>query len=452
MVDTLSRRFSELVAQLRGKPRLTEANISETIREIRIALLEADVSLSVVKLFISSIREKAIGSQIVSQLSPGQALVGVVNQELVDLMQSNNRSLERSITNSKNLNCILLAGLQGSGKTTTAGKLGRWFKEHHSSRVLLASCDVYRPAAIEQIRVLSQSAEVDFYDAEGSKDPFEIVLNAKKNASRNGYDYLIVDTAGRLALDQSMMEELSKIHELLEPCDNFFIVDAMQGQDAINVAKAFSKALPLTGVILTKTDGDSRGGSLLSVRQVVKVPVHFVGTGEKVESLELFNAEKMAARILGMGDILSLVKDAQKQINDDKVQATLDRVRKRKNLNLEDFQVQIEQLSVMGGVGSILEKLPMSMRNILKNDAISSDNLGKALVIINSMTNFEKRNPHILRGSRKRRIAGGSGTSVQEVNRLLNQFKSMQKVGKQFKQSSMLKNFVKKAGLRALKQ
>ena len=451
MVDTLSRRFSELVAQLRGKPRLTEANISETLREIRIALLEADVSLSVVKSFISSIREKAVGSQIVSQLSPGQALVGLVNQELVALMRSNNHSLGRSIANPKRLNCFLLAGLQGSGKTTTAGKLGRWFKEHHSGRVLLASCDVYRPAAIEQIRVLSQAAEVDFYDGQGSKDPFTIAVNAKKNASRNCYDYLIVDTAGRMALDQSMMEELGKIHELLEPCDNIFVVDAMQGQDAINVAKAFSKALPLTGVILTKTDGDSRGGSLLSVRQVVKVPVHFVGTGEKVESLELFNAEKMAARILGMGDILSLVQDAQKQLSDDKVQATVDKVRKSKGLNLEDFQVQIEQLNRMGGVNLILEKLPMSMRTVLKNDAISSDNLAKALAIINSMTNSEKRNPHIIRGSRKRRIAGGSGTSVQEVNRLLNQFKSIQKVGKQFKQSSMLKHFLNKAGLSALK-
>ena len=452
MVDTLSRRFSELVAQIKGKPRLTESNVADTLREIRIALLEADVALSVVKLFISSIREKAIGNQIIGQLSPGQALVGLVNQELVKLMKGNNLQPSQGKIKSDDLNCLLLAGLQGSGKTTTAGKLGYWLKQNCSSKVLLASCDVYRPAAIEQIRILSQSAGVNFYDANGCGDPCSIAVNAKKFARQNSYDYLIVDTAGRLALDQTMMIELGKIHDLIKPSENFFILDAMQGQDAINVAKVFGEKLPLTSVIVTKTDGDSRGGSLLSVRHVVDAPVKFVGTGEKISGLEEFSAERMAERILGMGDILSLVRDAKTSINEGSMQATLNKVAKRKNLNLEDFQLQLEQLNKMGGLGAIVEKLPISMRNHFNNDLVSTTDLAKASAIISSMTVNEKRYPQTIKGSRKRRIARGSGTTVQEVNRLLNQFKNIQKVSKNFKESSMLKTILSKAGFPALRQ
>jgi signal recognition particle subunit SRP54 len=430
MLDTLTSRLAKIVKQIRGEARLTESNIQDALREVRVALLEADVALPVVKHFIDAVRAKALGEAVVGSLSPGQALVGVVHRELASLMGEANVGLDLATQPPA---VILMAGLQGSGKTTTSGKLALLLK-NEKKKVAVVSADVYRPAAIEQLKTVAGQAGVDFVPSEINEKPVDIARRALDYARTHYSDVLIVDTAGRLAVDEQMMQEIAALHAELKPVETLFVVDAMQGQDAVNVARAFNERLPLTGLILTKLDGDSRGGAALSVRHVTGKPIKFAGVGEKLTGLEAFHPERMAARILGMGDILSLVEEAHAKIDLDEAKRVADKVKKGKGFDLEDFKQQIAQMNKMGGVASLMDKLPAQLAGKIDPTKLQDDKQFKRIVgIINSMTPQERAHPELLKASRKRRIAAGAGVPVQEVNRLLNQFEQMQKMMKMMK-------------------
>ncbi|MDO8960107.1 MAG: signal recognition particle protein [Rhodocyclaceae bacterium] len=438
MLDNLTQRLAKVVKTLRGQARLTEDNIAEMLREVRMALLEADVALPVVKEFIARVKEKAVGQEVIGSLTPGQALVGVVHRELTELMGGAKAELNFATQPPA---IILMAGLQGAGKTTTTAKLGKWLKERQKKKVLAVSCDVYRPAAIEQLKAVSAQAGIDFFPSAVGQKPAEIAAAALDYAKRHFHDVLLVDTAGRLAIDAAMMAEIRELHAQLKPIETLFIVDAMLGQDAVNTAKAFSEALPLTGVILTKLDGDARGGAALSVRHVTGKPLKFAGVGEKLNGLEEFHPERMASRILGMGDILGLVEDAQRGVDHEKAQDFVKKMKSGKGFDLNDFKEQIGQMRKMGGIGSLLDKLPAQLGALAQQAGGQMEDKATRRIegIINSMTPTERSKPELIKASRKRRIATGAGVQVQEVNRLLNQFEQSQKMMKQFSKGGMAK-------------
>jgi len=438
MLENLTDRLSRVVKTMRGEARLTESNTAEMLREIRLALLEADVALPVVKTLLEHIKFKALGEEVVGSLSPGQALVGVVQRELAQVMAGDGSQSGEINLATQPPAVILMAGLQGAGKTTSVGKLAKWLQEKKKKKVLTVSCDVYRPAAIEQLATVSKQVGAECFPSSVDQKPAAIALAALDWARRHYFDILLVDTAGRLGIDEVLMREIQDLHNKLSPIETLFVIDAMLGQDAINTAKAFHDALPLTGVILTKLDGDSRGGAALSVRQVTGVPLKFVGTAEKMDGLEAFDAERMANRILGMGDILALVEQAQQNVDVAKAEKLATKISKG-GFDLGDFRDQISQMQQMGGMASLMDKLPSHMAQ-----AASKANLGQAdkqIVrmrgIIDSMTPKERSKPELLKASRKRRIAAGAGVEVQEVNRLLAQFEQMQTMMKQFKGGKM---------------
>ena len=428
MLDGLTNRLSGVIKTLRGHARLTEANIQDALREVRVALLEADVALPVVREFIAKIKDKALGQEVAGSLTPGQALVGVVYDELALLMGGTNAGLNLAAVPPAT---ILMAGLQGAGKTTTSGKLARLLREQ-KKKVLLVSCDVYRPAAITQLETLAQQVGVDFFASSPDQKPEDIARAAQDWARRHYHDVLIVDTAGRLAVDEAMMREIRELHAALDPIETLFVVDAMQGQDAVNTAKAFADSLPLTGVILTKLDGDSRGGAALSVRHVTGAPIKFAGVGEKLNGLEPFHPDRMASRILGMGDVLSLIEDAKREIDVEEAEKLARKVKSGKGFDLEDFRNQMLQMKKMGGLAALMDKLPAQLTQAAQAGGAQLDDkvIRRAVGIVDSMTPQERTRPELIKASRKRRIATGAGVSVQEVNRLLNQFEQMQKVMK----------------------
>jgi signal recognition particle subunit SRP54 len=430
VLENLTERLSRIAKTIRGEARLTEANVQGALRDVRLALLEADVGLPVVKTFIERVREAALGAEVVGSLTPGQALVGVVHRELTALMGGEDAALDLAVTPPA---VVLLAGLQGSGKTTTAAKLAKMLVTERKKKPLLVSCDVYRPAAIEQLRTLAAQIGVDFFPSEAGQKPLAIALAALDHARKHYHDVLLVDTAGRLAIDVTMMQEITDLHAALRPVETLFVVDSMQGQDSVKVAKAFGDALPLTGIILTKLDGDARGGAALSVRQVTGKPIKFAGVSEKPDGLELFHPERMASRILGMGDVLSLVEEARKTVDVDEAKKFAEKVKKGKGFDLEDFKQQIGQMRKMGGVSALVDKLPAQFAQAAQSSQMDEKQLRRVEGIINSMTPAERLRPEILKASRKRRIAAGAGVPVQEVNRVLNQFEQMQKVMKMMK-------------------
>ena len=437
MFDNLTGRLSRVIKSLRGEARLTESNIHEALREVRIALLEADVALPVAKTFIERVREKALGEEVVGSLTPGQAAVGVVYRELVALMGEKNDGLDLA---TRPPAVILLAGLQGSGKTTTAGKLARWLKAEQKKKVLLASCDVYRPAAIEQLKMLATQVEAEFFPSLPSDRPVDIATRALEHARTHYADVLIVDSAGRLAIDEAMMREIGELHRALAPIETLFVVDAMQGQDAVNTAKAFGDALPLTGVVLTKLDGDARGGAALSVREVTGKPIKFAGVGEKLAALEPFRPDRMASRILGMGDVLSLIEDVHRNVDREQAEKLAKKVKSGKDFDLEDFKQQVAQMKKMGGLSALADKLPGNLAQLAQGAPGMDDKAVRRIEgIINSMTPQERSRPDIIKASRKRRIAAGAGVTVQEVNRLLNQFEQAQKMMKMMAKGGIAK-------------
>jgi signal recognition particle subunit SRP54 len=426
--DHLTERLSRAIKTLRGEARLTESNIQEALREVRIALLEADVALPVVKTFIERVRAKALGEQVVGSLTPGQAAVGVVYRELVALMGEKNDALDLATQPPA---VVLLAGLQGSGKTTTAAKLARWLKNELRKKTLLASCDVYRPAAIEQLKTLAAQVDAEFFPSAAGEKPADIAARALVHARTHYADVLIVDSAGRLAIDEAMMREIAELHAVLKPVETLYVVDAMQGQDAVNTARAFAGALPLTGIVLTKLDGDQRGGAALSVREVTGKPIKFAGVGEKLDALEPFHPDRMASRILGMGDVLSLIEDVSKSVDRAQAEKLARKVKSGKDFDLEDFKQQVAQMKKMGGLAALADKLPGNLAQLAQGAPGMDDKAIRRLEgIISSMTPEERAKPDLIKASRKRRIAAGAGVTVQEVNRLLNQFEQAQKMMK----------------------
>ncbi|MDN7996236.1 signal recognition particle protein [Burkholderia multivorans] len=442
MLDNLTQRMARVVKTLRGEARLTEANTQEMLREVRLALLEADVALPVVREFIAKVKEKALGEEVISSLSPGQALVGVVQKELTAVIGGDyeGKAAELNLAVSPPA-VILMAGLQGAGKTTTAGKLAKLLREKYKKKVLTVSCDVYRPAAIMQLKTVSEQVGADFFPSTPDQKPVDIAVAAVDWAKRHYHDVLIVDTAGRLGIDEAMMQEIAALHGVLKPAETLFVVDAMLGQDAVNTAKAFNDTLPLTGVVLTKLDGDSRGGAALSVRHVTGKPIKFVGVAEKLDGLEVFHPDRMANRILGMGDILALVEEAQRGVDVQAAQKLADKVKKGGDFDLNDFRAQISQMKNMGGLSSLMDKLPTQFQQ-----AAAGADMGQAEKqirrmegIINSMTPAERAKPEIIKATRKRRIAAGAGVPVQEVNRMLNQYDQMRTMMKKLKGGNMQK-------------
>jgi len=437
MLDNLTGRLQGVIKTLRGHARLTEENISDAMREVRMALLEADVALPVVKEFIAKVKERAQGKEVLASLTPGQAVIEVVNDELTSLMGKANVGLNLAAVPPA---IILMAGLQGSGKTTTSGKLAKLLKEQ-KKKVLLASADVHRPAAIEQLKTLAKQLDVDSFDSNANQKPLDIAAATLEFAKRGYYDVVIFDTAGRLGIDEAMMAEIKALHTFLNPIETLFVVDAMQGQDAVNTAKAFGETLPLTGVILTKLDGDSRGGAALSVRHVTGKPIKFIGVSEKVDGLEPFYPDRMAGRILGMGDVLSLIEQAHKNVDMAEAQKVADKIKSGKNFDLEDFKTQMSQMRKMGGMQSLMDKLPAQLAQAAGQ--LQSNESDKAIRrmegIINSMTPLERRKPEVIKATRKKRIADGAGVQVQEVNRLLKQFEETQKMMKMFSKGGMSK-------------
>ncbi|HEY5683084.1 MAG TPA: signal recognition particle protein [Sulfuricaulis sp.] len=428
MFDNLSERLQITLKRLRGQGRLTEENTREALRDVRMALLEADVALPVVKNFISHVQVKATGREVITSLTPGQALIKIVYDELVALMGVANEKLDLA---ARPPVVMLVAGLQGSGKTTTVAKLARFLREREKKTVMVTSTDVYRPAAIEQLQKLATAVHVEFFLTHLEQKPVDIARLAVEEARKRLIDVLIVDSAGRLHVDEPMMQEIRAVHAALQPVETLFVVDSMTGQDAVNTAKAFNDALPLTGVILTKTDGDARGGATLSIRQVTGKPVKFLGVGEKPDALEAFHPDRVAARILGMGDVLGLVEQASQAADREKAQEFSQKLTKGKGFDLVDFRDQLLQMEKMGGLTSLMEKLPgMGHVSEATRSQFDDRQTRRLVAIINSMTPQERRHPDTIRGSRKRRIAAGSGTQVQEVNRLLKQFDQMQKMMK----------------------
>ena len=437
MFENLSERLSQTVKKLRGQARLTDDNIKDALRDVRMALLEADVALPVVREFTNRVRERAIGQEVLESLSPGQALIKVVNDELVELMGKANETLS---LNAQPPAVILMAGLQGAGKTTTVGKLTRFLKERQNKSVMVASCDVYRPAAIKQLETIAGQTGGIFFSSDASQKPVDIAKAAIAQAKLKYMDVLIIDTAGRLHVDAEMMAEIQAIHAAVNPIETLFVVDSMTGQDAANTAKAFGDALPLTGVVLTKADGDARGGAALSVRHVTGKPIKFIGMGEKLDALEPFYPDRMASRILGMGDVLSLIEEAQRNVDHKKAQALAKKLNKGKGFDFEDLREQMTQMLKMGGVAGLLDKLP-GMGNLPAGvkDQANDKEIRRMIAIINSMTVAERRNPDLIKSGRKRRIAAGCGLQVQDVNRLLKQHLQMSKAMKQFSKGGMRK-------------
>ena len=437
MFENLTQRLSRTLKNLRGQGRLSEANIQETLREVRMALLEADVALPVVKAFVERVRERAVGQEVMQSLTPGQELIRIVRDELMGIMGEVNEALD---LRAQPPAVVLMAGLQGSGKTTTVAKLARWLHERHKKRVMVASCDIYRPAAIKQLETLAGEVDASFFPSESSQDPVDIARRAVGEARRRFQDVLILDTAGRLHIDEAMMKEIRLVHEAVSPVETLFVVDSMTGQDAANTAKAFGDALPLTGVVLTKADGDARGGAALSVRYITGKPIKFIGVGEKTTALEPFHPDRIVSRILGMGDVLSLIEEVEHKVDRDKAQQLATKLKKGKGFDLEDFREQLVQMRSMGGLASLVDKLP-GMGELPQGvkDQVNDREIVRMEAIISSMTPQERRFPAVIKGSRRRRIALGSGTQVQDVNRLLKQFTQMQKMMKKMKGGGMAK-------------
>jgi len=428
MFENLGERLQGTFKKLRGQGKLTEDNIQEAMREVRMALLEADVALPVVKTFVSRVQEKAIGQEVVASLTPGQAVIKIVNDELVHLMGESNDQLNLA---ARPPVVILVAGLQGAGKTTTVAKLSLYLKKREKKKVMVASADVYRPAAIEQLKTLSKQVEAVFFPSSSESKPVDIAVNAIDAAKKSGCDVVIIDTAGRLHVDEEMMSEIREVHAAIDPVETLFVADSMTGQDAVNTSKAFNEALPLTGIILTKTDGDARGGAALSIREVTGKPIKFLGIGEKMDALEAFHPDRLASRILGMGDVLSLVEEAHQKIDHAKATKLAKKLKKGKGFDLADFRDQLLQIEKMGGMASMMDKIP-GMSNLPGNvkEQVEGNPQKNLVAIINSMTPNERAHPAIIRAARKKRIAAGSGTSVQEINRMLKQFTQMQKMMK----------------------
>lgn len=435
MFDNLTDRLSKTLKNISGKGRLTEDNIKETLREVRMALLEADVALPVVRDFVKRVKENAVGVEVSKSLTPGQEFIKIVQSELVSIMGDSNEALNLA---SQPPAVILMAGLQGAGKTTSTAKLAKLLKERDKKKVLVVSADVYRPAAIKQLEMLAGEVEVDFFPSSADQKPIDIVDGAISHAKLKFFDVVIVDTAGRLAVDTEMMDEIKQLHAHVNPIETLFVVDAMTGQDAANTAKVFGDTLPLTGVILTKVDGDARGGAALSVRHITGKPVKFLGVGEKTDALEPFHPERIASRILGMGDVLSLIEDLEKNVDKEKAERLAKKFKEKKGFDLEDFREQLGQMKNMGGMMGMMDKLPgMSQLPDNVKDKVDDKMFHQMEAIINSMTLKERERPELIKGSRKKRIAAGSGTQVQDVNRMLKQFTQMQKMMKKMQKGGM---------------
>lgn len=444
MFENLSERLGDSLRGLTGQSQLTEDNIRDTLREVRKALLEADVALPVVKDFTEQVKELALGQDVLKSLNPGQAFVKIVNDQLVHVMGDANVGLNLAV---KPPAIILMAGLQGAGKTTSVAKLSRHLKEREKKKVMVVSADVYRPAAIEQLRTLASEVGVEFFPSTADQDPVTIANDALAEARRRFADVLIVDTAGRLAIDEQMMAEIRRLHAAIQPAETLFVVDAMTGQDAANTARAFNEALPLTGVVLTKADGDSRGGAALSVRAITGKPIKFIGIGEKTDALELFHPERIASRILGMGDVLSLVEEAERKLDKGKAEKIAKKFKKGKAMDFEDLKDQFQQMRNMGGMASLLDKLP-GMGGLAKmtEDQAAMKQFKHMEALIDSMTPGERRNPELIKGSRKRRIAAGAGLEIQDLNRLIKQQKMMGKMMKKMKGKGGMQNMMRGMG------
>ena len=444
MFDNLSGRLSQVVKQLKGQARITEDNISPSLREVRMALLEADVALPVVREFIEHVKTRALGQDVATSLTPGQAVIKIVYDELVALMGNEKTSL---ILNQQPPVIILLAGLQGAGKTTTVAKLGRWLRTNYKKSVMTVSCDIYRPAAIKQLEILSQENDLGFFPSELSQNPILIAEQAHAEARKKFMDVLIVDSAGRLHIDNEMMTEISQIHNSLKPSNTLFVVDSMMGQDAVNAARTFTDTLPLTGIILTKTDGDARGGAALSIRHVTGKPILFMGTGEKSTELSEFYPDRVASRILGMGDMLSLIEEVQKNTDKEKSQKLEKKLKKGKDFDMEDLRDQLLQMKNMGGLSNLVAKIPgMGGLPAGVTDQVNNKQVDRMEAIINSMTPQERKFPTVINGSRKKRIASGSGNQIQDVNRLLKQYKMMQKMMKKIGKKGGIENLMRGMG------
>ena len=435
MFDNLTERLNKTLKKVKGQGRLTEANIKDTMREVRMALLEADVALPVVTDFIARVKQGALGQEVQTSLTPGQALVKVVQRELINVMGEANEELNLK-TNPPAV--ILMAGLQGAGKTTTVAKLGRWLQQTQKKKVGVVSADIYRPAAIKQLETLANDLELTFFESDISQKPVDIANNAIDAAKKKFLDVVIVDTAGRLHIDDEMMGEIKELHAAINPVETLFVVDSMTGQDAANTAKAFHDALPLTGVILTKADGDARGGAALSIRHITGKPIKFIGVGERADALEPFHPNRMASRILGMGDMLTLIEEIEQKADKKKAEKLARKIQKGKSFDLEDFREQLEQMQQMGGISSMMEKLP-GMNEVPKHlrDQVDDKALARQIGVIHSMTMQERRFPDLIKGSRKRRIAQGCGQDLQDVNRILKQYKMMQKMMKRVQKGNM---------------
>ena len=437
MFDSLSERLGRTIKNLRGQGRLTEDNIKDTLRDVRMALLEADVALPVVRDFVDRVKQRAVGQEVLASLTPGQALIKVVNEELVSTMGEANEELNLNVQPPA---VVLVAGLQGAGKTTTVAKLAKLLQERHKKKVMMVSCDVYRPAAIKQLETLSGQVGASFFPSDKDQDPVAIANGAIDAAKKQFMDVLLVDTAGRLHVDADMMQEIQRIHSAIKPVETLFVVDSMTGQDAANTAKAFNDSLELTGVVLTKTDGDARGGAALSIRQITGKPIKYLGAGEKVDALEPFHPDRLASRILGMGDVLSLVEEAERSVDKAKAEKLARKVQKGKAFDFNDLRDQLEQMMNMGGLGGLMDKLP-GMGQIPGNvkDKVNDNEVKRMIAIIQSMTPRERSFPDIIKGSRKRRIAQGAGMQVQDVNRLIKQQTQMRKMMKKFAKGGMAK-------------
>lgn len=444
MFENLTDRLSKSIQKIRGQANLSEDNIKEVLREVRVALLEADVALPVVKSFIDDVKERALGTEVLTSLKPAQVMVKVVQEELIKVLGEETQGIN---FNAQPPVVILMAGLQGAGKTTTTGKLAKHLKERQGKKVMVVSADVYRPAAIEQLQTVAEQVGVDWHPSSVIDDPVTIGMTAVQAAKKGYYDVLIVDTAGRLAVDEAMMKEIKSLQNSINPTETLFVVDAMTGQDAANTAKAFSDALDLTGVVLTKIDGDARGGAALSVKTITGKPIKFQGVGEKMDALEPFHPDRVASSILGMGDVLSLVEEVERKIDKKKAEKLAKKVTSGNKFTLEDFQEQLMQMQNMGGMTSMLDKLPgMSGLPDAVKDQVNDKTTGRMLAVINSMTLKEKRYPQLIKGSRKRRIANGSGTTIQDVSKLLKQYSQMQKMMRKFKGKGMMKMMQKMGG------
>lgn len=448
MASALTDKLSRLVKKVSGQARITESNVQDMLREVRMALLEADVALPVVRDFTARVKAKALGQEVLGSLKPGEMLVGIVNRELAATMGDGVSDINLAAQPPA---VVLMAGLQGAGKTTTTAKLARYLQQKRKKKVLTVSADVYRPAAIDQLKVVTGQAGADWFPSEAGQQPVAIAEAALDHARRHFYDVLIVDTAGRLAIDEALMQEIQGLHDALDPVETLFVVDAMQGQDAANTAKAFQEALPLTGIVLTKMDGDARGGAALSVRHITGAPIKFAGLSEKLDGLELFDAERHASRILGMGDVLALVEQVSGTVDAEAAKQLVDKVKKGR-FDLEDFLAQLQQMKQMGGLGSLLEKLPTQMAAGASDADLdrAERDIRRKEGIINSMTPLERRKPELLKASRKRRIAAGAGVRVQDVNRLLKEFDQMRGMMKKMKGGALRKMMKGMGGMRGL--